>query len=225
MRFALIVPTGDPERSRQFVTEMAHEHPLLSLMSRLEFGPEGGVVRRPASHEDRIEADLGSHDAHAILLFAGTLGKSVLETLHDRHGPDLQPMLEDCFGHSEAVGAEMAEQIAASFNHWASGDSAAAGSIIAGVVEPLVRGVCRQLGINVTRSDGRVRTLAVLVKDLGPRLDPARARYLEAALVDERSLNLRNRAAHGLDREPPQYQFVVLFHIALPADVRLLLHP
>ena len=33
------------------------------------------------------------------------------------------------------------------------------------------------------------------------------------ALVDPRSLNLRNRAAHGLDPEPPQYQFVVLFHI------------
>ena len=33
-------------------------------------------------------------------------------------------------------------------------------------------------------------------------------------MVDPRSLNLRNRAAHGLDPETPYYQFVVLFHIA-----------
>ena len=87
-------------------------------------------------------------------------------------------------------------------------------TVIADLIEPLVRGVCRQLGINVTRTDGRVRTLGALLKDLSPQLDPARGRYLEAALVDPRSLNLRNRAAHGLDPETPHYQFVVLFHIA-----------
>ena len=145
---------------------------------------------------------------------AGALGKWVLDALLDRHGPDLQPMLVDCFGNAPAIRAEQAEQIAASFNHWASGDSAVAGSVMAGVVEPLVRGVCRQLAINVTRTDGRVRTLRSLLRALGPRLDPAQARYLEAALIDPRSLNLRNRAAHGLDPQPPNYQFVVLFHIA-----------
>lgn len=214
VRFALMVPTGDPEHSRQLVTEMAQQNPLMSLMSRFEFGADGGVVRRPASHEDRIEADLGARDARAIILFAVTSGECVLGTLRDRYGPDLQPMLEDCFGHAEAIGADLAEQIASSFKHWTNSDSAAAGSVIAGVIEPVARGVCRQLGINVTRTSGRVRALGELLQDLGPLLDPARARYLEAALVDERSLNLRNRAAHGLDREPPQYQFVVLFHIA-----------
>ena len=36
---------------------------------------------------------------------------------------------------------------------------------------------------------------------------------MEAALVGPRSLNLRNRVAHGLDPEPPRHQFVVLFHM------------
>ena len=213
-RFSQFVPTGDPERSRTFVTELASQHPLLSLITRFEFGPEGGVARRPTDHDDRVAADLGLHDANAIMLFAGALGKWVLEALLDRHGPDLQPMLVDCFGNAPAIRAEQAEQIATSFNHWASGDSAAAGSVMASVVEPLVRGVCRQLAINVTRTDGQVRTLRSLLRALEPRLDPAQARYLEAALIDPRSLNLRNRAAHGLDPHPPHYQFVVLFHIA-----------
>ena len=146
VRFAQIVPTGDPERSRTFVTELASQHPLLSLITRFEFGPEGGVARRPTGHDDRGAAELGAHDANAIILFAGALGRLVLEALRDRHGPDLQPMLVDCFGNAPAIRAEQAEQIAASFNHWASGDSAAAGSVMASVVEALVRGVCRELG-------------------------------------------------------------------------------
>ena len=214
VRFAQIVPTGDPERSRTFVTELASQHPLLSLITRFEFGPEGGVARRPTGHDDRVAAELGAHDANAIILFAGALGRLVLEALRDRHGPDLQPMLVDCFGNAPAIRAEQAEQIAASFNHWADGDSAAAGSVMAGVVEALVRGVCCELAINVTRTDGRVRTPRSLLGALGPRLDPGQARYLEAALIDPRALNLRNRAAHGLDPQPPPYQFVVLFHIA-----------
>ena len=214
VRFAQHVPTGDPERSRRFVTEMANEHPLLSMVTRLEFGPEGGVTRKPTGHEDRIEADLGAHDAQAIMVFAATLGEFVLRELRERHGPDLQPMLAQCFREAPAIREELAEQIATSFKHWANDEDTAAGSMIVGVVEPLVRGVCRQLGINVTRLNGQVRTLGTLLSDLSSWLHPGRARYLEAALVDPRSLNLRNRAAHGLDSVPPRCQFVVVFHIA-----------
>ena len=95
VRFALMVPTGDPERSRAFVIELANEHPLRSLMTRFEFGPEGGVVRKPAGHEERVEDELGKHDAQAIMLFASLSGEGVLRALHDRHRPDLQPLLVD----------------------------------------------------------------------------------------------------------------------------------
>ena len=76
-----------------------------------------------------------------------------------------------------------------------------------------MRSVCRQLGINSHAPMGECERWGALLKDLSPQLDPARARYLEAALVDPRSLNLRNRAAHELGPETPRYQFVVLFHI------------
>lgn len=214
VRFAAIVPTGDPEHSRAFVTELANKHPLMSLVTRFEFGPEGGVVRRPVGHEERVEHDLGQHDAQAITLFAELSGQRVLRALHDQHGPDLPPLLVDWFSSAPAASQEQAELISKAFRYWIDGDSATAGSVIADLIEPLVRGVCRQLGINVTRTDGRVRTLGGLLRDLSSQLDPARARYLDAALVDPRSLNLRNRAAHGLDPETPHYQFIVLFHIA-----------
>ena len=213
-RFAAIVPTGDPERSRAFVTELANKHPLMSLVTRFEFGPEGGVVRRPGGHEERVEHDLGQHDAQAITLFAELSGQRVLRALNRQHGPDLPSSVVDWVSSAPAVSQEQAEQIAKALRYWIDGNSATAGSVIVDLIEPLVRGVCRQLGIRVTRTDSRVRTLGALLKDLSPHLDPARARYLESALVDSRSLNLRNRAAHGLDPETPRYQFVVLFHIA-----------
>ena len=214
LRFAQIVPTGDPEQSREFVTKMASEHLLLSLTTRFEFGPEGGVTRKPAGHEDRIEDELGQYDAAAIMLFADLTAKHFLRALRDRYGPDLRPALSDCFAAAPAVSPDQADRIANALGHWAREDGIAAGSVIADAVEPLVRGVCRQLGISVTRTDGRVRSLSSLLKDLGARLGPVRTRYLQAALVDPRSLNLRNRAAHGLDPVAPRYQFLVFFHVA-----------
>lgn len=77
LRFAQIVPTGDPEQSREFVTKLASEHPLRSLIARLEFGPEGGVTHKPADHQERIEDELGQYDATAIVHFAN-LTASVL---------------------------------------------------------------------------------------------------------------------------------------------------
>ena len=214
LRFAQIVPTGDPEQSREFATKLASEHPLRSLMTRLEFGPEGGVTHKPADHQDRIEDELGQYDAMAIMFFADLTARHFLHALRDRYGPDLRPALRDCFAAAPAVSPDQADRIANALGHWASEDGIAAGSVIADAVEPLVRGVCRQLGISVTRTDGRVRSLSSLLKDLGPRLGSARTRYLQAALVDPRSLNLRNRAAHGLDPVVPRYQFPVFFHVA-----------
>ena len=213
-RFAQIVPTGDPDQCRALVTATASEHPLLSLVTRFEFGPEGGVVRKPAGHEGRVEDDLGHYDAAAIILFADLTAELVLRALSDRYGSNLHSPLVDCFAAAPAVSQEQADQIARAFAYWVGGDSTAAGSVTADVVEPLVRGICRQLGINVTRTDGRVRTLGSLLSDLSTQLGPARARYLQAALVDPKSLNLRNRAAHGLDPVTPRYQFPVLFHVA-----------
>ena len=214
VRFAQIVPTGDPEQSREFVTKLASEHPLLSLTTRFEFGPEGGVTRKPAGHEDRIEDELGHYDAMAIRLFADLTAEHFLQALRDRYGPDLRPALSDYFAAAPGVSLDQADRIANSLGYWAREDCTAAGSVIANAVEPLVRGICRQLGISVTRTDGRVRSLSSLLNDLSPWLGPARTRYLQAALIDPKSLNLRNRAAHGLDPDPPKYEFLVFFHVA-----------
>ncbi len=214
VRFAQIVPTGDPEQSREFMTKLASEHLFLSLTTRFESGPEGGFARKPAGHQDRIEDELGQYDAMAIMLFADWTARHFLQALRDRYGPDLRPALRDCFAAAPEVSRDQADRIANALGHWTREDDIAAGSVIADAVEPLVRGVCRQLEISVTRTDGRVRSLSSLLNDLSPRLGPARTRYLQAALVDPRSLNLRNRAAHGLDPEAPRYQFLVFFHVA-----------
>ena len=84
-----------------------------------------------------------------------------MRALHGQHGPDLPPLLADWFSSAPAVSQEQAEQTAKAFRYWIDGDSAAAGSVIADLIEPLVRGVCRQLGINVTRSDALTCNYAV----------------------------------------------------------------
>ena len=146
-------------------------------MTRFEFGPEGGVVRIASrSMKNASSTTSGKHDAQAITVCSAELsGQRVLRALHRQHGPDLPPLLVDWFSSAPAVSQEQAEQIAKAFRYWIEWRQCHCWiQVIADVLEHSgCEASAANSECNVTRTDGRVRTLGALLKDLSPQLDPA----------------------------------------------------
>ena len=220
LRFATRVPTGDPEETESVLAALANEHPLQTIFTKMIVGPENSITQIPSGDPLRGDVDRGEYDGRSIGLFAATLGRLVLEELQERYEPDAQ-MIVDCFT-SAAVPPDLANRIAVSYEHWHNADHIGAVSVIVLTVEPIVRRICRAVGIHTTEARprragatpiGRVRTLGPLIEDLGTHIGPMLARYLEASLVDEWSMNLRNTLSHGLVEELTEAQYVILFHV------------
>lgn len=221
LRFATRVPTGDPEETRSVLAALASESVVEALATKMVFGPENIVTRVTSDDPLRFDVDRGKYDAQLIDLFAITSGRLALEGMHERYQPDTQ-MIVDCFT-STAVPPDLARRIAVSYQHWRNSDHISAVSVIVLTIEPIVRRICRALGIATTEARprragatpiGRVRSLGPLIESLEPHIGPVRTRYLQAALVDEWSKNLRDLLCHGLEEDLTEAQYIILFHVA-----------
>ena len=220
-RFGWTIPTGDPEETRAFLTQMANEHPLQFLFPVISVGPDNTITRIPSGHPLRDDMELGKFDAQAIDFFASMRGKFALDAIDERYRPDTETLTE-CFT-CDAIPEGLAKRIAVSYSRWQNQDHISAVSVLVLTIEGVVRRVCAQAGINTTETTrtragdvplGQVRALGSLISDLQQVFGPTPARYLEAALVDRWSLNLRNSLTHVLAEKLTEPQYVVLFHIA-----------
>ena len=220
-RFGWSIPTGDPEETRAFLARMANEHPLQFLFPMISVGPDNTITRIPSGHPLRDDMELGKLDAQAIDFFASMRGKLTLDAINERYSPDPLTLLE-CFT-CDAIPEGLAKRVAVSYSHWQNQDYISAVSVLVLTIEGVVRRICGQAGVNTTETTraisgdipiGQVRTLGPLIRDLQHVFGAIPARYLEAALVDRWSLNLRNSLAHVLAEELTEPQYVVLFHVA-----------
>jgi len=221
LRFATRVPTGDPDETASVLAVLASQSVIQALATKVVVGPENIVTQIASDDPLRFYVDRGEYDERAIGLFAVTSGKLVLDALHERYAPDTE-MIVGCFT-STAVPPDMARRIAVSYQHWRSSDHISAVSVIVLTIEPVVRRICRAVGIHTTEARprragatpiGRVRSLGPLIEDLEPYIGPVFTRYLQASLVDEWSTNLRDLLCHGLEEDLTEVQFIILFHVA-----------
>ena len=218
LRYGTYLPVDDPEQSRQAIAAERNEFPLQSLVTRFHVGPHGSASVLPSGHEMRDAADLGQRDAMSIGLFASTAGWLAMDEIQRRY----EPRAGDIAGciQNEIITPQLAERIARSYERWQDDDCTSAVAVLTPALEEAVRNICHRLGINVTRPrptntpSSEARTLGPLLDELEEFLGPARHRYLQAALVDPWSLNLRHNEAHGLNPQPTADQYIVLFHIA-----------
>ena len=227
LRYGTLLPVDDPEQTRQAIAAERNEFPLQSLVTRLHVGPHGSASVLPSGHELRDAADLGQRDAMSIGLFASTMGRLAMDEIQRRY----EPRADDITGciQNEIITPQLAERIARSYGRWLNDDYTSAVAVLTPALEEAARHICSRFGINVTRAlptatpTSEARTLGPLLDELEEFLGPARHRYLQAALVDRWSLNLRHNEAHGLNAQPTADQYIVLFHIAcvliLAADI------
>lgn len=218
LRYGMLVPVDDPEQTLRAIAAERNEYPLQSLFTHIHFGPHGSATVLPSGHEMRDDADVGQRDAMSIGIFASTSGSIAMDEIQRRYDPRADDVAE-CI-QNEIISPQLAERIARSYERWRDDDYTSAVAVLTPAIEEAVRNICRRRGINVTRrratsiQSSEARTLGPLLDDLQGFLGPARHRYLQAALVDRWSLNLRHTEAHGLNAEPTAEQYVVLFHIA-----------
>ena len=221
LRFARRTPTTHPEETRSVLAALASESVLQALATKMVFGPENIVTQITSDDPLRFAVDRGEYDGQAVGLFAVTRGRLVLEALHERYEPDTE-MIVGCFA-STAVPPDLARRIAVSYQHWRNSDHISAVSVIVLTIEPIVRRICRAVGIHTTEARprragatpiGRVRSLGPLIEDLEVHIGPIFTRYLQASLVDEWSTNLRDILCHGLEEDLTEAQYTILFHVA-----------
>lgn len=221
------VQVSSPDKSRAAIAEFQAEHPLQTIFKRNHIGPYNSVSTTVPGGALRARSDLGEYDAFAINLFAVAAARRFMEEMRLHYGPSGEEIA--AWFASAGIPARLAERIGVSYERWTAGDHVSAVSVLVLVVEGAVRHLADLRGIPVTKTqhhDGgeqtsELRSLGQLIEALGtdeagaglPVLPVEQVRYLEAALVDRWSMNLRNILAHDVEAALDQPTYWVLFHV------------
>ena len=221
------VPVSSPDQSRTAIAEFQAEHPLQTVLKRNHIGAYNSVSITVPGGALRARSDLGEHDAFAINLFAVAAARRFMEEMRLQYGPSGQEV--EAWFASVGIPERLAERIGVSYERWSAEDDVSAVSVLVLVVEGAVRHLADLRGIPVTKTQhhdsgeqtSELRSLGRLIEALGADEAPGglavlpatHVRYLEAALVDRWSMNLRNTLAHDAEAVLDQPTYCVLFHI------------
>ena len=215
-RFAqYLTPNLSDEAMEQAMDELAQESPLQTLIGRMTFGPDGTAVSLPSGSPERRISDIGRLRAQAIACSAGLFGQPILLDLDKRYGMGSSALVV-CF--SPVMPQEAVDTIAAAHERWQARDHRSAVALLWPAIEQIVRGLCLAHGLTTASrksvSFPQTRSLGELLKDLAPQISENHATYLDAALVDGWSLNLRNLYAHGhTPGVDHSMAYGILFHV------------
>jgi hypothetical protein len=135
-------------------------------------------------------------------------------------GTPTREELEEHFTDEGPTASAAQSQMAEGVYRFYTEDFLGASHILAPAVEAHIRALAAQAGVIVTRlpvgeTPGGVRSLGSILPALAGRLDDRWRHYLQSALVDPLSVNLRNTVAHGLSPVDSEPAAAVLVHIAL----------
>jgi hypothetical protein len=218
-RFAVLYgpPSGHHERNVKLIEELKRRSPLLFMITRVEFGPEGTTLRELRTEEEHVEAALAQHERDSIAIW-GLIAADALLRVRERHGEPSEDELA-VFFETSLIPADLAKQLAHGVVLFARGDYDDSAHALAPRIERVMRELCRRVGLVVARepigaSPGGVRPLGHLLAALEGILDESWRRYLVNTLTEPLGVNLRNRIAHGLIGEVQAYDGAVLIHVA-----------
>ncbi len=214
-RFArYLIPNLDSETIEGLVNERNNVAPLQAIIGKTRFGPDGTCVSLPSGSEERHLADIGDMKAEQITSTVGFFGPAIVRSLDERY--DMPQTFAECFG--QVIPTEAVKTIAAAHERWKVGDLRSAVAVLWPVVEYITRDICLAYRLPTaalkSKSFPQTRPLGPLLNDLSPLIEDEFAWYLEAALVDGWSLNLRNQYAHGhAPNVDDGIAYAILFHV------------
>ena len=224
--FGRHIPIQSEERNQQEAVALIEAAPIQHLARRMSIATVAdqiAVTDIPSSQESAsMEIEVRQIERHQIELSALLIGCNVLREIDRRHTPTLQALVEHfcCVLISE----DLARRIAKSYLHWRQGDQDSAVSVIILTIEAVIRRLAGAIDITVTQIKpgsngqrvGEAVTLGRLLESIAdhPAFEnvPIISRYLDSALTNRWSLNLRNLLTHSLTSLTEE-QYAVLFHI------------
>ena len=162
-----------------------------------------------AEHAHRLEAQNVS--------FFAAVAVHILKAIKERYGT---AGADTKVFESELADKTQAEWMALAVRHYEAGDYRSSVSVMAPRLENAIRGFAHRVGIVILRDSkggkkvGGVKDLAGMLEELKGRMPEANRRYWRTLLVDSRSLNLRDRVAHGLIDDPTPQEAAILIHAA-----------
>lgn len=226
MAFGHHIPIQSEERNHQEALALIEAAPIQHLARRMNIATVADQIavtemlssREPAS----MEIEVRQIERHQIELSALLIGCNFLREVDSRYAPTLEALIQHfcCMSISE----ELARRIAKSYLHWRQGDHDSAVSVIILTIEAVIRRLADAIGITVTQIKpgsggqriGEAVTLGKLLEGIAdhPAFEnvPIIPRYLDSALTNRWSLNLRNLLTHSLTSLTEE-QYAVLFHI------------
>ena len=220
------LPIQTVEQNQQEAIDLIEAAPLQHLATRMDIATVEGQIAVsdvPTSRQqDSMEVQVRRIERQQIEMSALLVGCNFLREIDRRYTPTLEALLEHfrCVWITE----DLARRIAKSYLHWQNGDQDSAVSVIVLTIEAVIRRLAGTIGITVTQtkpgSDGQrigeAVTLGRLLENIAAHPDfrngPIIPRYLDSALTNRRSLNLRNLLTHSLTSLTEE-QYAVLFHI------------
>lgn len=193
-------PTGDVDRNRKTAADLARDHPLQTLFSKVRLGGDGLPRYSSQSEEDKLDDQLTDMEVMG-LQWQGPLMAEALRRAGAAFGPTAEDIVE-ALGAVHCHGATAAS-IARAVRRFNEGDYEAAA--YTGI--PLVERQCRALLLAIDsplyrvqreRAPGTYPGLGAMVPRLAERgLDESWYRFLGTFLSAPNGWNFRNEALHG----------------------------
>ena len=224
--FGRWLPIQTEEQNQQEAMALIEAAPIQHLARRMNIATVAdqiAVTDMPSSQQpSSMEVEVRQVERQQIEISALLVGCNFLREIDRRYTPTLEALVEH-FG-CVLISEDLARRIAKSYLHWRQGDHDSAVSVIILTIEAVIRRLAGAIGITVTQikpgSDGQrvgeAVTLGRLLEGIAdhPAFEnvPIIPRYLDSALTNRWSLNLRNLLTHSLTSLTEE-QYAVLFHI------------
>jgi Domain of unknown function (DUF4209) len=217
-RFAVLYgpPSGGHDKNVELIYELKARSPLLFMIPRVEFGPEGTTLRELRTEEEHVEAALAQHERDAISIWS-LIAVNALARIQERHDEPSEEELA-AFFETSLIPADVAKQLAHGVVLFARGNHDDSAHALAPRIERAVREVCRRARLVVAKEPigadpGGVRPLGHLLAALEGILEESWRRYLLNTLTEPLGVNLRNRITHGLIGEAQAHDAALLVHV------------
>ncbi len=223
LRLGLLGPlAGRTEDAIRQAGELAQQHSISFLVSRVVFHELGFPISRLATDEDKLfyeQIQVGVQ--HALL--SGALAGHALDGIQERYTPTTEE-LRQLFTRG-VVTPNQADAFARGFEHYFAGRWDECVHIVLPRIEAVLRQLLQRAGGVIYQEEGggrrgRLKTLGPVLDNLRPAMEADWLESLRIILSEPLGLNLRNDYLHGLTVEARKEHATLVLLVA--SHLRLL---
>ena len=204
-RLGLVGPlAGKTEDAIRQAGELAQQHPLRFLASRVVFHELGFPLSRLSTNEDKLLYEQMQVRVQHALLSAALAGHA-LDQIQAKYAPTTEEL--SYLFNQGAVTPHQADAFARGFEHYFAGRWDECVHVVLPRIEAVLRQLLQRAGGVVYHEEGggrrgRMKTLGPVLDNLRPVMEADRLESLRVVLSEPLGLNLRNDYLHGLVVEP-----------------------